>query len=225
MLLGHTRRELIMLKNKELLKLNLQHFATEPEGDPEPPAGDPEGNPPKKIELTEDEMNKKIEADSDRKLQSALSEQKEQMDKDTQSKIDEAIKEQQRLSQLSSEEAQSEKLKQWEENLKQQQDDINASNMLTEARADLRDKELPESFAEMLVADNAENTLANIKEFQTNFDEAVNETVKEKVRQATPPGGSGTPSGKGTVADDFAQARNKSKQAQSQAPDPWASQN
>lgn len=207
-----------MKKNKQLLPLNLQHFATEP---PVDPPADPPADPPKKIELTQEEIDKQVESESDRKLQSALSKKQAEWDAETQKKIDDAISEQQRLSTLSQEEAYSEKLKIREQEIEEKEQQMKQRELLSEARADLVDKELPAEFADMLVASDAETTLSNIKTFHESFDNAVNEAVKEKVRQVTPPaGGKG---GKGqTVADTFADARNKAKSDVQAAPNPWA---
>lgn len=50
----------------------------------------------------------------------------------------------------------------------------------------LQEKELPAKFADFLLAEDAETTLENINAFKEAFDAAVNEAVKEKLRQDTP---------------------------------------
>lgn len=206
-----------MPKGIELLKLDLQHFGADEDVQvtvEETPKND-------KIEVTAEELAKQIESESDRKLQSALDKKQKEWAEETENKIKTAIKEQQRLSQLSDEEAFSEKLKQREQDLETKEKELKQLEMLSEARADLKSKGLPETFAELLVDKDAQSTLEKIKEFKTNFDDAVNEAVKEKVRQVTPPS-----NGKGgaskTVADSFAEARNKAKQDEKKAPNPWA---
>lgn len=63
---------------------------------------------------------------------------------------------------------------------------LELKELKADAVADLSSKGLPSEFADFLLADNAEKTLENINNFKQAFDAAVNEAVKEKLRQDTP---------------------------------------
>lgn len=197
---------------KPLLPMNLQYFA---DGDVD---GDGEGKKgTEKLELTEDELAKKIEAESDRKLESALKSKKKEWDESLQSKIEDAIKEKERLSSLSEKERKDEELSTREKELEKRIKDIERKEMKADAVSDLKEKDLPSSFADFLLADNAENTLKNINEFKKAFDEAVNSTVKERLRQDTP----GVSGGKKEDVHTYASQRNNQDKQINNAPDLW----
>lgn len=178
--------EILKNKVKLPLKLDLQLFS-----DNLPPEGEGDGEKakdkqPEKLELTSDELQKKIEAESDRKLASALQKKRGEWETELQSKIDEALKEKERLSKLSDKERKDEELNQREKELANRLAEIERKELKADAIADLTQKELPTSFADLLLAEDAEKTLKNINDFKTAFDEAVNAAVKEKLRQDTP---------------------------------------
>lgn len=177
-----------VLNKSFLLKLNLQNFADDPEGggQDEPPAD------LEKLELTADELQKKIEAESDRKLASALQKKRGEWESELQTKIDDALKEKDRLSKLSDKERKDEELSQREKDIAKRLAEIERKELKADAIADLTQKELPTSFADFLLAEDAESTLKNINDFKTAFDEAVNAAVKEKLRQETPIAGTGS---------------------------------
>lgn len=177
----------IETKNKHL-PFDLQFFAEDPPSDP--PA-DPPADPPETIELTQIELDKKIESEADRKLNSALQKKQQEWDNQLQEKINEALKENERLSKLSEKERKDEEITQREKKIAEREAEIARKELKADAIADLADKELPSSFADFLLGDDAEKTLENINNFKTAFDSAVNEAVKEKLRQDTPPAGGG----------------------------------
>lgn len=201
---------------KPLLPLDLQYFA---EGDGEEGKEGEQGN--EKVEITQNDLEKKIEAESDRKLESALKNKKREWDDALQSKIDEAIREKERLSSLSDKERKDEELSTREKDLEKRLKEIERKELKADAVSDLKDKGLPSSFAEFLLADDAENTLKNINEFKTAFDEAVNATVKERLRQDTP----GISGGKKDTTHSLAAQRNEQEKQKNNAPNLWPNNN
>ncbi|GEM_PF-5874228 len=169
---------------KQWLPLNIQFFSEEPPADP--PA-DPEDNP---TPPTEEEIAKRIEAESDRKLAKALEKKQAEWDQKQQEAIQAALEEKERLSKLSEKERKDEEMTKREKELADRLAEIERKELKADAVADLSEKNLPASFADFLIADTAENTLQNINDFKTAFDDAVNAAVKEKLRQDTPPAGS-----------------------------------
>lgn len=170
------------MKKDDLLKLDLQFFADG--GDDEPPADDDQENKT----FTQSEVDSQIS----KAVDSALKKREAKHQEDLQKAIDDAIAEKERLSKLSEKERKDEELSQREKELADRLAEIERKELKADAIADLTEKNLPIEFADFLLADDAENTLANINTFKTAFDLAVNEKVKEKLRQDTPPsGGSG----------------------------------
>ncbi len=213
----NTLKKMEEVKNKKVLPFDLQYFAEETPPDPQGGNGNGDGGEEKTPEQIE--LEKKIEAESDRKLASA----KKKWEKEQEAKIQEAIKtalaEKERLSKLSEKERKEEELSTREKEIADRLAELERKELKADAIADLSEKGLPKEFADFLLADNAENTLKNINSFKEAFDKAVNETVKEKLRQDTPPAGGG---GTGKGINPIAELRNKQDKQQNKAPDLWA---
>ncbi|MEN2467950.1 DUF4355 domain-containing protein [Ornithinibacillus sp. JPR2-1] len=209
----------------EPLRLNLQFFADGGDGEGSGDEGTDSGgegegtDQQEKVELTAEELQKKIESESDRKLAKALEKKQKEWEEKQQEAIQKALEEKERLSKLSEKERKEEEMSKREKELAAREAEIERKQLKADAITDLTGKGLPSSFADFLLADNAENTLENINNFKKAFDEAVNAAVKEKLRQDTPPGGGGG-TGKGT--NTIAQLRNQKDKQQNKAPDIWA---
>lgn len=193
-------------KNKFPLKLDLQHFGGGGEPNPEE---NPEGAPePKGEVLTDEEIAKRIESESDRKLASAKDKWEQEQAALTKRAVEEALAEERRLSKLSKTEQQEEALTQREKDLQERETEIATKLLRSETVDDLQEKNLPSEFADFLLAKDAKSTLENVNTFKKTFDEAVNAAVKEALRQDTPKTGSGTIKEKGY---DIAEIARKSR--------------
>ncbi len=170
-----------------------------------------------KVELTAEELQKKIEAESDRKLAKALEKKQKEWESKQQEAIQAALEEKERLSKLSEKERKEEELSQREKDIEKRLREIELKELKADAVSDLADKGLPSDFADFLLADNAENTLANINNFKKAFDEAVNAKVKEALRQDTPPAGGGSITTKNPWSKEH---RNLTEQARIMREDP-----
>lgn len=176
------------------LPLNLQFFS-EPPGDGEelPPEG--EDNPEDREETpTDDKTFTQSEVDS--QISKAVEKALNNRDKEVEKRIKEERKEAERLAKLTEKDREKEELTQREKELEKRAAELERKELLSDAESTLRDKNLPTSFSEVLLGDDAEKTLENINKFKETFDSAVNEAVKEKLRQDTPPSGEGKPSNK-----------------------------
>src|SRR5690625_2179509 len=181
--------EIKMLKNK-WLKLDIQHFAEGGEGGQEGSEGkNDEGH---NTAPTEEEIQKRIESEADRKLASALEKNDKEREAKQQEAMQKALEEQERLSKLSEKEHKDEELTKREKELADRLAEIERKELKADAVSDLNEKGLPADFADFLLAEDAEKTLENINNFKTTFDNAVNNAVKEKLRQETPSAGGGT---------------------------------
>ncbi|WP_079708617.1 DUF4355 domain-containing protein [Paraliobacillus ryukyuensis] len=184
-------------KTIEPLKLNIQFFGGdggEESVDDNQEAGDDKGSDktPEQIEF-----DKQVEAESDRKLASAKKKWEQEQEAKTQQAIKDALAEQQRLSKLSEKEREQEQLTQREKDIAKKEEEIARKQLRSEAIDDLQSKDLPSSFADFLLGEDAEKTLENINAFKTAFDEAVNASVKEQLRQETPKDSVGGSQGNG----------------------------
>lgn len=172
------------------LPLNLQFFGGD--GSEENHEGGSDGGAESEtVELTQEELDKKIESESDRKLASALKKKEQELESQLQERIDKALEEQKRLSKLSEKEREQEQLTQREKQIAEREAEIERKILRSEAVDDLQTKGLPSDFADFLLGEDAEKTLENINNFKAAFDKAVNTAVKEKLRQDTPKTGTG----------------------------------
>lgn len=176
------------------MKMNLQHFA-EPEGDTETQESDETqdtNDADEVLKLTPEELQRKIDSEADRRLDKVLKKKQQEWESELQQRIDEAVKEQQRLSKLSEKERKEEELTRKEKLLAEKEAELVRKELRSETIEVLQEKELPATFADFLLAEDAESTLENINNFKKAFDAAVNAAVKEKLRQDTPKAGTGT---------------------------------
>lgn len=184
------------------LRLNIQEFADDPVGAEGAEGGtDPETPPEEKETFTQSEVDSQIS----KAVNSALTKRDEKHQAELQKAIDDAIAEKERLSKLSEKERKDEELTQREQEIANRLAEIERKELKSEAVEDLQGKNLPTDFADFLLADNAENTLKNINDFKTAFDNAVNAAVKEKLRQETPSTGGGLLGGKEVSVAELAQ--------------------
>ncbi|HLT85869.1 MAG TPA: DUF4355 domain-containing protein [Georgenia sp.] len=172
------------IENKNrFLPFDLQFFADGGEGGNDQEGGQDEAE---KLELTAEELQKKIEAESDRKLAKALEKKQKEWEEKQNEAIQKALEEKERLSKLSEKERKEEEISKREKELADRLAEIERKELKADAVTDLTGKGLPANFADFLLAENAEKTLENINNFKTAFDEAVNAAVKEKLRQDPP---------------------------------------
>lgn len=182
------KRRTIMPKSIiEPLKLNLQYFAEE--DPPSDPPVDPPNDPPTdpiKVELTEEELNKKIEAESDRKLQKALEKQKKEMRAELEKELKEQKAEAERLAKLSEKERNEIEWKKKEDALDKREQELAKKELKAQAITELHEKKLPSSFADFLLSDDGKKTFENIGNFKTAFDEAIEGAVNERLKGDPP---------------------------------------
>jgi len=181
-----------MNKKYKVLPLNLQFFAEEggggkerdPQGEPNP---DQKDDGKKTIQLTEEELKKKIEAESDRKLASALEKKEREWEQQLEKKIQDARKDAEEYAKMTQQERQEADYKKRLKKLEERERELNNRELLVQIESDLEEKELPKAFAKSLltVQDN-EKIKESIGEIKQAFDNAVNERVKKALRQDTP---------------------------------------
>ena len=189
---GEIQMETMKKAINDSLKLNLQYFADgEGEGEGTNPGDSGEGAG-EEVKLSAEELQKRIESESDRKLAKVLEKKQKEWEEKQQEAIQKALEEKERLSKLSEKERKEEELTQKEQELQKRIAEIERKELKADAVSDLSEKGLPADFADFLLADNAENTLENINTFKKAFDEAVNAAVKEQLRQETPKAGATT---------------------------------
>ncbi|MFC3212720.1 DUF4355 domain-containing protein [Planomicrobium okeanokoites] len=132
--------------------------------------------------FTQSEVDSRIS----KAVESALAKKEAKLKADYANQIEEAKKEAERLAKLSEKERKDEELKKREEQLTNRLKELEQKELKSDAISDLSAKGLPSTFADFLVQSDAETTLKNINAFKEAFDNAVNEAVKDKLRQDAP---------------------------------------
>lgn len=189
------------LKFSESLKLNLQFFAEGGEGSGSDTGegegegagngeGSGEGEGSKKVELTTEELQKKVEAESDRKLAKALEKQKKDWEKEKQQAIEDAKKDAANYAKMTKQQQEEADYNKRMKAIEDRERQLNLKELTSKVEDDLKDQGLPSTFSSSLVLlEDNEKIKESITGIKKTFEEAVNAAVKEKLRQDTPPGG------------------------------------
>lgn len=188
-----------MVKDK-YLKLNLQHFAESGEGSGEgtepgkgnpnnttEPGSNPEDKPGKGEEtFTQSELDSQIS----KAVDSALKKQESKLEKQKQEELDKAKAEAAEYAKMTQKEKEDAERQKREEELNKRERELNDKELLSQIEFDLKENGLPDAFAPSLLSiqDN-EKIKEGITDIKKQFDSAVNDKVKEALRQETPPNG------------------------------------
>ena len=166
-----------------------------------------EDNEPVTFDSKED-LQKLIESESDKKLDKALRKREEKWQSELDAKVQQALKEDKRISQLSETERVEEQLTQREKDLMERENKIKLMEIKSDAVAELNERQIDTRFSEWLLADNADDTFANIKRFNEILDAVINSAVKASTRQEAPRlGGSNIVSSNGSSHSFIERAR------------------
>lgn len=187
-------------KLNDLLKLNLQFFAEDSgsEGatsetenqEGENQEGNSEGS--ETLELTAEELQKRIESESDKKLNKVLEKKMKEWKAEYDQKLEEARKEGERLAKLSAKERQEEEVRKKAELLEKREKELLKKELKAQTIEDLHSKNLPPQFAGFLMGEDAESTLENINAFKSDYDKAIEKAVEERLKGKSPTTGTGS---------------------------------
>lgn len=123
-------------------------------------------------------------------VESALEKQKAKLEKEKQEEIERVQRKTEEYSKLSEREKLEKELEEREERLKQQEREIRLAKLTNDVEIDLKEKNLPVSLAEVLInTEDIDKIKSIVNDIKATFDEAVNESVKERIRQDTPKDG------------------------------------
>jgi len=178
-------------------KINLQLFA-EGEGS----TGGGENNPPpgddKNKTFTQDDVNKLLQSETDKRVTEALKTAQAKWEKDFTEKLTKEKAEAERLAKLSADEKRTEELKKKNEEIASKETELRRRELKLDTISVLSEKQLPVDFADFLMGTDAEGTNENIKRFSEAFQKAVENSVNDRLKGKPPAGGSG-----GTNKPDF----------------------
>lgn len=216
-------KEELLNSSKHLLKMNLQTFAEPgdtPPGDDNPPADDPNSKDDEPITLTAKELQSKLDAEAEKRVNKVLEKKQAEWKAQTEKELEKAKTDAEEYAKKTDQQKKDADYQKKLDSLTAKEKEINDRELLTNIKSDLQESALPLAFADSLLAiqDN-EKIKDTISEIKKSFDEAVNEKVKESLRQKTP--NNGSQSTKNEV-NEFAKRRNEQKKQNTQGPNPWA---
>lgn len=175
-----------MIKD-DLYKLNLQFFA-ENEGDSENTNEDDNkesenDNDSKQETYTKNEVDSAIS----KAVDSALKKRERKHQQDLENAREEARKKAESYAKLTEKEKRDKEIEEREQALAEKEKEFKLRELKSDVESDLKEKGLPTSFAESLIhLEDVEKINEVVKEIKADFDNAVQEQVKEVTRQSTP---------------------------------------
>ena len=133
------------------------------------------------VTLSKSEYEKRIEAESDRKLNKVLSREREKYEAQLEERVQKALSEDKRLSQLSETDRRAEELTAREKELAEKELNIKRTEIKNDAISELVERKLPKEFVEYLSTDNEEETFNNIKEFDELFKKTLSDSIENEI--------------------------------------------
>ena len=167
------------------MEMNLQYFA-------EPEPADPQQEP-EKLELTQEELDAKINSEYDRRFAKQQAKFDEQLKQAREDAKNEGLTEGQKRAKMTAKEQADQAQKEREEALSKREAELNKRELTANTVDLLSQKDLPKDLAESLVELGDADKISEVVEtLQKSTEQKVNEQVKERMRQDPPANGSST---------------------------------
>lgn len=143
--------------------------------------------PPKVLTLTEEELEKKVQSETDKRVTEALKTSRSNWEKEYDQRVKKERDEATRLAKMNEDERQKEMDKKREADLAARERALNLKEMENEAMRILGQKDLPVVFARQLLGETAEDIQSNITSFEKAWNAELDKRVAEKLRGKVPP--------------------------------------
>jgi hypothetical protein len=153
------------------------------------------------IVLTKEELDKKLQAEADKRVTSALKTAQAKWEEDYEIRLQKEKAEAEKLAKLSDEEKRKVLDEKRERELAEREKSIYKKELEIAAIKILDGKKLPVKFAHLLLGDNADETHSNIETFEKEYHEAIEKQVNERMKGYTPK--SSTPQSKTITMNDI----------------------
>lgn len=173
-----------MKQAKEEMRINLQLFAEAGEG-----GTSGEGQEAEKVSMTQEEFDKKLQSETDKRVTQALKTAQEKWEADFTAKLEAEKKEAERLAKLSADEKQKELLEKTRKDIESREKALRQKELKLDTIDLLSEKKLPVKFADFVMGEDAESTMERIKAFEEQWQSALEAAVNEKLKGSTPTAG------------------------------------
>lgn len=182
----------------KLLRLNLQHFA-ENDSPQDPPQDSTEDPPEDQPEDNQTFTQSDVDSAISKAVDKALKNQAAKLEKEKQQAIEDAKKDAANYAKMTKQQQEEADYQKRVKDLEDRERQLNLKQLRAEVEGDLKEEGLPADIAESLVTlDDNEKIKESISNIKKAFDEAVNNAVKEKLRQDPPESGQSFKGGQGT---------------------------
>ena len=168
-----------MKTNKDIFKFDLQLFNDGGDSEEIPSANEPTPEPKT---YTEEELQKI----ADKRVTEAIKKREEKLRAEMQEQIEKERKEAEELAKLSEKEKAERLFAQQREEFEKQKLEFEKAKLELEATKILDERKIPTRFVKYVVADTAENTMANIESFEKEWKEALQTEIDARLKGKTP---------------------------------------
>ena len=143
----------------------------------------PEGQ---QLPATQEELNKMLQSETDKRVTSALQTARAKWETEFNSKLESEKAEAARLAKLTAEQRERELFEKQKIEFTKQQREFQQQQLLNQTMLEMGNAALPVSFARFLMADTADQVKTNLDEFKTQWQQALQKAVDEKLKGTTP---------------------------------------
>jgi hypothetical protein len=143
---------------------------------------------------SEEELKKLLQSESDKRVTDALKTAQAKWEADYKQKLESEKAEAEKLAKMSAAEKEQALLDKQKKEIEDRERAIQQKELKLETINILNEKKLPITFADLLLADDADKTKGNVDTFEKAFREAVDAAVTERLKGNTPGSGSSNPS-------------------------------
>ena len=134
------------------------------------------------IKMTKEEYEKALNSEADKRVSQALKTSQAKWESEFKEKLEIERAEAEKLAKLSESDKQKVIFERQQSELEESKKSFQNERLKFEAVKIMTDKQVPISFIDVLVSKDAETTYANIDNFKTNFDLAVQKAVEERFK-------------------------------------------
>ncbi|SFE38330.1 DUF4355 domain-containing protein [Peptostreptococcus sp. D1] len=168
-----------------LLRMNLQLLA-EDTGAGNGGENPPEENKPESKTYTDEELQKLIQSESDKRVTQAMESSRAKWEKEYQEKLEKEKSEAEKLAKMTADERAKAQFEKEKEKFESERAKFQRDQLELETVKELGKQGLDVEFSSFLMGENAESTNENIKLFKEKFDSAVEKAVTERLKGKTP---------------------------------------
>ena len=134
------------------------------------------------VKMTKEEYQQALNSEADKRVSQALKTSQAKWETEFKEKLAAERVEAEKLAKLSESEKQKVIFERQQKELEESKQSFQNERLKFEAVKIMTDKQVPISFIDILVSKDAETTMANIDNFKTNFDLAVQKAVEERFK-------------------------------------------